>query len=111
MEGVQFTYGFWASTRWAAASAIAAVAAGLVTIAAYSFVRAEPSEEYVVAISCLAMVGLIAWSVKQTGWPVRLYLALVPTASINYVVAVAAELVLLFVHGLVLSQLCDGSAN
>jgi uncharacterized protein len=111
MDGVPFTYGFWASTRWAAASAIAAVAAGLLTIAAYSLLRAEPSDEYVVAISCVAMVGLIAWSVKQTHWPVRLYLALVPTAPINYVMAVAAELVLLFVHGLVLSQLCDGSAN
>jgi membrane protease YdiL (CAAX protease family) len=111
MDGLRFTYGFWASTRWAAASAIAAVAAGLVTIAAYSLLRAEPSDEYVVATSCLAMIGLIVWSVKQTHWPVRLYLALVPTAPINYVVAVAAELVLLFVHGLVLSQLCDGSAN
>jgi membrane protease YdiL (CAAX protease family) len=111
MEGVRFTYSFWASTRWAAASAIAAVAAGLLTIAAYSLLRAEPRDEYVVAISCLAMVGLIVWSVKLTGWPVRLYLALVPTAPINYVVAIAAELVLLFVHGLVLSQLCDGSAN
>jgi CAAX protease family protein len=115
MENVRFTYGFWASTRWAAASAIAAVAAGLLTVAAYAFLigvpRAKPSDEYVVAISCLAMIGLIAWSVKLTRWPVRLYLALVPTAPINYAVAIAAEAVLLFVHGLVLSQLCDGSSN
>jgi len=115
MENIRFTYGFWGSTRWAAAAAIAAIAAGLLTIAAYSFLfgapRAKPSDEYVVAISCLAMVGLIVWSVKLTGWPVRLYLALVPTAPIHYAVAIAAELVLLFVHGLVLSQLCDGSAD
>jgi hypothetical protein len=115
MEGVRFTYSFWASTRWAALSAIAAVAAGLLTVAAYAFLigvpRAKPGDEYVVAISCLAMVGLIVWSVKLTRWPVRLYLALVPTAPINYAVAIAAEAVLLFAHGLVLSQLCDGSAN
>src|SRR5918995_6774332 len=104
MQDIRFTYGFWASTRWAAASAIAAVAAGLLTVAAYSFLlgvpKAKPRDEYVVAISCLAMVGLIVWSVKLTGWPVRLYLALRPTARINYAVAIAAELVLLFVHGL-----------
>jgi uncharacterized protein len=115
MEGLRFTYGFWASSRWAAASAIAAVAAGLLTVAAYAFLiglpKAKPSDEYVVAISCLAMVGIIVWSVKLTGWPVRLYLALVPTARINYAVAIAAEAVLLFVHGLVLSHLCDGSLN
>jgi membrane protease YdiL (CAAX protease family) len=115
MENVRFTYGFWASTRWAAASAIAAVAAGLLTVAAYAFLigvpRAKPSDEYVVAISCLAMVGFIVWSVKLTGWPVRLYLALLPTARINYAIAIAAELVFLFVHGLVLSQLCDSSSN
>ena len=115
MQDVRFTYGFWASSRWAAASAIAAVAAGLLAVAAYSFwigaPRAKPSDEYVVAISCLAMVGLIVWSVKQTGWPVRLYLALVPTAPIHYAMAIAAELVLLFIHGLVLAQLCDGSAD
>ena len=115
MEEDRFTYGFWASTRWAAASAIAAVAAGLLTVAAYAFLLgkqgAKPSDEYVVAISCLAMVGLIAWSVKRTRWPVLDYLALVPTAPIHYVVAVAAEAVLLFVHGLVLLQLCDGSSN
>jgi membrane protease YdiL (CAAX protease family) len=57
------------------------------------------------------MVGFIVWSVTLTRWPVRLYLALVPAAPIHYVVAIAAEAVLLFVHGLVLSQLCDGSAN
>jgi membrane protease YdiL (CAAX protease family) len=57
------------------------------------------------------MAGFIIWSVRLTGWPVRLYLALVPTARINYGVAIAAELVLLFIHGLVLSQLCDGSLN
>ena len=39
------------------------------------------------------------------------YSSLGPTAPINYAVAIAAEAVLLFVHGLVLSQLCDGSAN
>jgi len=115
MESARFTYGFWASTRWAAASAIAAIAAGLLAIAAYSFLlgvpRARPSDEYVVAISCLAMAGFIIWSVRLTGWPVRHYLALVPTAHVNYAVAIAAELVLLFVHGLVLSQLCDGSLN
>jgi len=115
MDGVRFTYGFWASTRWAAASAIAAIAAGLLTIAAYPFLlgapQADPSDEYVVVISCLAMIGLIAWSAKLTRWPVRLYLALVPTAPINYVVAIAAEAVLLFVHGLVLSQFCDGLSN
>ena len=115
MEDVRFTYGFWASTRWAAAAAIAAVAAGLLTVAAYGFLigppRAKPSDEYVVAISCLAMVGFIVWSAKLTRWPVRLYLALVPTAPVNYAVAIAAEAVLLFVHGLVLSQLCDGSSN
>ena len=115
MQDVRFTYGFWASTRWAAASAMAAIAAGLLTVAVYAFLagapRAKPSDEYVVAISCLAMVGLIVWSVKLTGWPVRLYLALMPTARVNYAVAIAAELVLLFVHGLVLSQLCDGSAD
>ena len=115
MEEHRFAYGFWASTRWAAASAIAAVAAGLLTVAAYAFLLgkqgAKPSDEYVVAISCLAMVGVIVWSVRLTGCPVRLYLALVSTAWINYAVAIAAEAVLLFVHGLVLSQLCDGSSN
>ena len=115
MEADRFTYGFWSSTRWAAASAIAAVLAGLLAVAAYSFLsgtpRATPSDEYIVAISCLAMIGVIVWSAKLTGWPVRHYLALVPAAPIHYAVAVAAEAVLLFVHGLVLSQLCDGSAN
>ncbi len=115
MESLRFTYGFWASTRWAAVSAIAAVAAGLLTVAAYAFLiglpKAKPSDEYIVAISCLAMVGIIVWSVRLTGWPVRLYLAFVPAAPIHYAVAIAAELVLLFVHGLVLSQLCDASAD
>ena len=49
MDGVRFTYGFWASTRWAAASAIAAIAAGLLTIAAYPFLlgapQADPSDD------------------------------------------------------------------
>ena len=108
MEEDRFTYGFWASTRWAAFAAIGAIAAGLLMAAAQG---AKPSDEYVVAISCLAMIGVIVWSATLTGWPVRNYLALVPAAPIHYAVAIAAELVLLFVHGLVLSQLCDGSAD
>ena len=108
MEKDRFTYGFWASTRWAAFAAIGAIAAGLLMAAAQG---AKPSDEYVVAISCLAMIGIIVWSAKRTRWPVLDYLALVPAAPIHYVVAVAAELVLLFVHGLVLLQLCDGSSN
>ncbi len=115
MKEDRFTYGFWASTRWAAFAAIGAIAAGLFTVAAYAFLtgspKARPSDEYVVAISCPAMVGVIAWSVKLTRWPVLDYLALVPASPIHYAVAVTAEAVLLFVHGLVLLQLCDGSAN
>lgn len=108
MQEDRFTYGFWASTRWAAFAAIGAIVAGLLMAAAQG---AKPGDEYIVAVSCLAMIGVIVWSATQTGWPVRLYLALVPAAPIHYAVAVAAEAVLLFVHGLVLSQLCDGSAN
>jgi membrane protease YdiL (CAAX protease family) len=108
MEKDRFTYGFWASTCWAAFAAIGAIAAGLLMAAAQG---AKPSDEYVVAISCLAMIGVIVWSAKRTRWAVRDYLALVPAASIHYVVAVAAEFVLLFIHGLVLLQLCDGSSN